>query len=89
MVRVRNVARVVAEWRARIASAGVTKLRHEDCKLRTQVGYRTTHEHDSSGRGYKVWHVGVVPHLTRRTSRSKTLPPWMRSNSGALAEPGR
>ncbi|WP_434716934.1 hypothetical protein P5X00_14585 [Paraburkholderia sp. A2RO-4L] len=72
--RVKNVASVVAEWRARLSSAGVAKLRQEDCKLRPQIGFRTTHEHDSSGRDYKVWHVGVVLHFDPKDVKGKDAP---------------
>ncbi|TAM51363.1 MAG: hypothetical protein EPN57_19175 [Paraburkholderia sp.] len=69
--RVKNAAAVVAEWRARLTSAGVARLRQEDCKLRAEIGFRTTHEHESSGRDYKVWHVGVVLHFDPKDVRDK------------------
>jgi hypothetical protein len=69
--RVKNVGAMIAEWRTRLSSSGVAKFRHEDCTLRQQIGFRSTHEHDSSGRDYKVWHVGVVLHFDPKDVKRK------------------
>jgi len=61
--RNQNVGSMIAKWRAHLPSAEVEGLQIDDCALRQQLGFRSTHKHGSSGRDYKVWHIGVVLHF--------------------------
>ncbi|HDR9038880.1 TPA: hypothetical protein QDB07_006457 [Burkholderia vietnamiensis] len=69
--RVQDVGAVIQKWRAHLGDQKIAEFVADDCPHRKEVGFRSKHKHDSSGRDYRVWHVGVVLHFDPKDKEKK------------------
>lgn len=56
----KDVSAVITKWRKHLEEQSFENYSSSDCPIRGTLGFRSTHKHCSSGRSYRVRHVGVV-----------------------------
>ncbi len=69
---VRNVdcASVVAAWLTRLQQMQLPDFWTEGCPTRKELGFYSSHTHESSGRAYKVRHMAIVLHCDPKDKKS-------------------
>lgn len=61
-VRVKNCASVVEKWAEHLDDQKLTDYKRGTCPVRQELGFRTEHKHESSGRTVHVRHIAVSMH---------------------------
>lgn len=61
-IKNQDCAAVVEKWKEKITQNGLAGLKYEECPIRKELGFRTTHTHTSSGRPVLIRHIGISMH---------------------------
>jgi hypothetical protein len=59
-IRNKNAAAVVANWKTHLTVHGGPGLVFETCNARDDLAFYSTHNHERTGRPFKIRHMGVV-----------------------------